>query len=76
LPSAFDRTLGAYRALEALLADGRVRAIGGSNFMLEHLDRLLAAFAATRSARSRALFLCSSCACWRMTTALQVSKPV
>lgn len=42
LPTAFDRTLGAYRALEALLADGRVRAIGVSNFMPEHLDRLLA----------------------------------
>ena len=42
LPSAFDRTLGAYRALETLLADGKVRAIGVSNFMPEHLDRLLA----------------------------------
>ena len=42
LPSAFDRTLDAYRALEKLLADGRVRAIGVSNFMPEHLDRLLA----------------------------------
>jgi diketogulonate reductase-like aldo/keto reductase len=42
LPSAFDRTLGAYRALETLLADGAVRAIGVSNFMPEHLDRLLA----------------------------------
>lgn len=42
LPSAFDRTLGAYRALERLLADGRVRAIGISNFMPDHLDRLLA----------------------------------
>src|SRR3954452_21481966 len=42
LPSAFDRTLDAYRALERLLADGRVRAIGVSNFMPEHLDRLLA----------------------------------
>lgn len=41
LPSAFDRTLGAYRALETLLADGKVRAIGISNFMPEHLDRLL-----------------------------------
>jgi len=41
LPSAFDRTLDAYRALETLLADGRVRAIGVSNFMREHLDRLL-----------------------------------
>ena len=42
LPSAFDRTLDAYRALERLLADGRVRAIGVSNFMPEHLERLLA----------------------------------
>src|SRR3954454_10346827 len=42
LSSAFDRTLDAYRALERLLADGRVRAIGVSNFMPEHLDRLLA----------------------------------
>src|SRR3954468_14687247 len=41
LPSAFDRTLDAYRALEKLLADGRVRAIGVSNFMPEHLNRLL-----------------------------------
>src|SRR6185295_2685686 len=32
----------AYRALEKLLADGRVRAIGVSNFMPEHLQRLLA----------------------------------
>jgi diketogulonate reductase-like aldo/keto reductase len=40
LPSAFDRTVGAYQALEALLADGRVRAIGVSNFMPEHLDEL------------------------------------
>ncbi len=42
LPTAFDRTLDAYRALEKLLADGTVRAIGVSNFMPEHLDRLLA----------------------------------
>ena len=41
LPSAFDRTLEAYRALETLLADGRVRAIGVSNFMVDHLRRLL-----------------------------------
>ena len=31
----------AYRALETLLADGKVRAIGVSNFMVEHLTRLL-----------------------------------
>src|SRR6478672_10568032 len=41
LPSAFDRTLEAYRALEELLADGKVRAIGVSNFMPAHLERLL-----------------------------------
>ena len=41
LPSAFDRTLGAYRALEKLMADGRVRAIGVSNFMVDHLEKLL-----------------------------------
>jgi diketogulonate reductase-like aldo/keto reductase len=38
----FDLTLEAYRALGKLLADGKVRAIGVSNFMSEHLDRLLA----------------------------------
>ena len=42
LTSQFDRTLGAYKALEKLLADGRVRAIGVSNFMPEVLQRLLA----------------------------------
>lgn len=42
LPTAFDRTLDAYRALEKLLTDGKVRAIGVSNFMPEHLDQLLA----------------------------------
>ena len=41
MPSAFDRTLEAYRALETLLADGRVRAIGVSNFMVDHLEKLL-----------------------------------
>src|ERR1700754_1831946 len=41
LPGAFDRTLEAYRALETLLADGKVRAIGVSNFMVDHLTRLL-----------------------------------
>jgi diketogulonate reductase-like aldo/keto reductase len=41
LPSAFDQTLEAYRALETLLADGKVRAIGVSNFTVDHLARLL-----------------------------------
>jgi diketogulonate reductase-like aldo/keto reductase len=41
LSSRFDLTLEAYRALEKLLTDGKVRAIGVSNLMPEHLDRLL-----------------------------------
>jgi diketogulonate reductase-like aldo/keto reductase len=41
LPSRFDLTLNAYRALQKLLADGKVRAIGVSNFMPDHLQRLL-----------------------------------
>jgi diketogulonate reductase-like aldo/keto reductase len=41
LPSAFDRTLEAYRALETLLSDNKVRAIGVSNFIVDHLQRLL-----------------------------------
>jgi len=41
LPSEFDKTRQAYRALETLLADGKVRAIGVSNFMVEHLTALL-----------------------------------
>jgi diketogulonate reductase-like aldo/keto reductase len=41
LPSDFEATLGAYRALETLLADGKVRAIGVSNYMVEHVTRLL-----------------------------------
>jgi diketogulonate reductase-like aldo/keto reductase len=41
LPTSFDRTIAAYKALEHLLADGRVGAIGVSNFMPEHLAHLL-----------------------------------
>jgi diketogulonate reductase-like aldo/keto reductase len=41
LPSDFDKTLEAYRALERLLKDGKVRAVGVSNFMVEHLTNLL-----------------------------------
>ncbi|WP_432883011.1 aldo/keto reductase [Kribbella sp. CA-245084] len=41
LPSDFGKTLEAYRALETLLADGKVRAIGVSNFMVDHLRGLL-----------------------------------
>ncbi|MFC6431708.1 aldo/keto reductase [Nocardiopsis tropica] len=41
LPGEFELTVQAYKALEKLHADGRVRAIGVSNFMPDHLDRLL-----------------------------------
>ena len=41
VPSAFEATLEAYRALETLLADGKVRAIGVSNFPVDHLNTLL-----------------------------------
>ena len=41
-PDRFEKTIAAYKALETLLADGRVRAIGVSNFMPHHLTQLLA----------------------------------
>jgi len=41
-PDRFDRTVAAYKGLEKLLADGKVRSIGVSNFMRHHLDDLLA----------------------------------
>jgi diketogulonate reductase-like aldo/keto reductase len=41
LPSDFDKTLQAYRALETLREAGKVRAIGVSNFMVDHLTALL-----------------------------------
>lgn len=40
LPADFEATVGAYRAAEQLLADGRVRAIGVCNFDAAHLDAL------------------------------------
>jgi 2,5-diketo-D-gluconate reductase A len=43
LPSEFGRTIDAYKALETLLGDGKVRAIGISNFMADHLEQLRAA---------------------------------
>jgi diketogulonate reductase-like aldo/keto reductase len=42
-PDRFEKTIAAYKALETLLTDGRVRAIGVSNFMPHHLEQLLAA---------------------------------
>ncbi|MFB9659063.1 aldo/keto reductase [Glycomyces mayteni] len=41
LPTAFDKTVEAYRALETLLEDGKARSIGVSNFMPVHLARLM-----------------------------------
>jgi diketogulonate reductase-like aldo/keto reductase len=41
LPQAFDTTVAAYRALERLLAQGRVGAIGVSNFSVAHLATFL-----------------------------------
>ena len=43
LPGEFELTIDAYKALEKLLADGLVRAIGVSNFMPEHLAQLVEA---------------------------------
>ena len=42
VPSHFERTVASYRAAERLLAEGRTRAIGVSNFSATHLDNLLA----------------------------------
>jgi 2,5-diketo-D-gluconate reductase A len=43
LPGEFDLTVGAYRALQTLLEQGKVRSIGVSNFMPDHLTRLMGA---------------------------------
>ncbi|KRE92041.1 aldo/keto reductase [Arthrobacter sp. Soil764] len=40
-PDRFEKTIAAYKALETLLKDGRVRAIGVSNFLPHHLTQLL-----------------------------------
>ena len=42
VPSAFDKTVESYRAAMKILADGRVRAIGVSNFRPVDLDTLIA----------------------------------
>jgi 2,5-diketo-D-gluconate reductase A len=47
MPGRFDLTIEAYQALERLLDDGKVRAIGVSNFMPEHLVRLAEATSVT-----------------------------
>jgi diketogulonate reductase-like aldo/keto reductase len=40
VPSDFEATIASYQALEKLLADGRVRTIGVSNFSAQHLKTL------------------------------------
>jgi len=40
-PDRMEKTIAAYKALETLFKDGRVRAIGVSNFMPHHLQQLL-----------------------------------
>ena len=42
MPNEWERTVASYRAAETLLAEGRVRAIGVSNFSARHLDQLSA----------------------------------
>jgi diketogulonate reductase-like aldo/keto reductase len=42
MPTEFDDTVAAYRAAEKLLADGRARAIGVSNFSPDLLETLIA----------------------------------
>lgn len=42
MPSDFAATVASYRAAERLLAEGRVRAIGVSNFSPQHLETLIA----------------------------------
>lgn len=42
LPSDFEATVGAWKAAERLLAEGRTRAIGVCNFSTAHLDSLVA----------------------------------
>jgi diketogulonate reductase-like aldo/keto reductase len=42
LPSDFPATIASYQVAERLLADGRVRAVGVSNFGAAHLNRLVA----------------------------------
>lgn len=41
VPTDFEQTVAAYKAAEKILADGRARAIGVSNFLPHHLESLL-----------------------------------
>ncbi len=41
VPTDFDATVSAYKAMETVLSEGRARAIGVSNFAAHHLDSLM-----------------------------------
>jgi diketogulonate reductase-like aldo/keto reductase len=41
VPTEFDGTVAAYSAMEAMLTEGRTRAIGVSNFSQQHLENLM-----------------------------------
>jgi diketogulonate reductase-like aldo/keto reductase len=41
MPTEFEATVGAYKALEKVLADGRARAIGVCNHKPHHLENLI-----------------------------------
>ncbi|WP_084111156.1 aldo/keto reductase [Chryseobacterium taiwanense] len=41
VPTDFDKTVQAYKALEKLYVDKKIRAIGVSNFTIEHLENLM-----------------------------------
>jgi diketogulonate reductase-like aldo/keto reductase len=41
VPTDFDATVGAYKAIEKMLSEGRARAIGVSNFGEQHLESLM-----------------------------------
>jgi len=41
VPSDFERTVAAYKAIERMLSEGRARAIGASNFSEQHLENLM-----------------------------------
>ena len=41
VPTDFDRTVAAYEAIEKVMAQGRARAIGVSNFSEQHLENLM-----------------------------------
>jgi diketogulonate reductase-like aldo/keto reductase len=74
LTADFERTLGAYRALETLLADGTVRAIGISNFMPEDIEKLAARRSCRRSTRSSCIPTSSSPRCSASTSTTASSR--